>query len=232
MLRTALLALALSASPALAAERPVVVELFTSQGCSSCPPADAYLAELAKRDDVLALSFHVDYWNYIGWKDPFATAETTQRQRDYARNLAQRYVYTPEMVVQGAAHAVGSDRPAVEKLIAAARARPGPEITAAPEGDRLRAAPEGDGLRVRVGEGAGAGTLLLVRFEREHVTKVGRGENGGRTLRNVHVVRELRPIGEWRGKALDLALEKQAGECALLLQAEAGGAILAALRLR
>src|SRR4051812_11073686 len=86
---------------------PVVVELFTSQGCSSCPPADEYLGELTRRKDVIPLAFHVDYWNYIGWVDPYATKEMTQRQKDYARALNQRYVYTPEMVVNGAAYEVG-----------------------------------------------------------------------------------------------------------------------------
>ena len=80
---------------------PWAVELFTSQGCNSCPPADAFLGRLAKRPDIVALSFHVDYWDYIGWKDPFASRETTERQRGYARSLKQRYVYTPEMVVDG-----------------------------------------------------------------------------------------------------------------------------------
>src|SRR5437764_14887033 len=95
-------AVLLAAAPALAGERsPVVVELFTSQGCSSCPPADDYLADLAKRQDVITLGWHVDYWNYIGWTDPFAAKWATQRQRDYERSLNQRYVYTPEMVVAG-----------------------------------------------------------------------------------------------------------------------------------
>src|SRR5690242_14224748 len=118
------LVLLLPRAPAEAgAGSPVVVELFTSQGCSSCPPADAYLAELAARRDVLALSIHVDYWNYIGWTDPFASREATQRQKEYARNLGQKYVYTPEIVVDGAAHEVGSDREGCERLIAAAKAR-------------------------------------------------------------------------------------------------------------
>src|SRR6516164_10851500 len=109
-----------AALPALA-ETPVVVELFTSQGCSSCPPADAYLGELAARKDVIPLAFHVDYWNYIGWADPFATKQMTQRQRDYQRALNQRYVYTPEMVVNGEAHEVGSDRHGIDRLIEAAQ---------------------------------------------------------------------------------------------------------------
>lgn len=222
MLRALLLGLLLT-FPAAAGERPVVVELFTSQGCSSCPPADAYLAELARRGDVLALSLHVDYWNYIGWKDPFSSAWATERQREYGRTLAQRYVYTPEMVVDGAAHAVGSNRADVEGLIAAARRQEGP---------LLAVAREGEALRVSIGAGAGSGTLLLVRFEHEHVTKIGRGENGGRTLRNVHVVREIRRIGEWEGTPLALDLPAPEGDAAILLQASGHGRMLAAAKIQ
>jgi hypothetical protein len=222
MLRALLLGLLLS-FPAAAGERPVVVELFTSQGCSSCPPADAYLAELARRDDALALSLHVDYWNYIGWKDPFSSLWATERQREYGRTLAQRYVYTPEMVVDGAAHAVGSNRAEVEGLIAAARRQEGPLLTLAREGEALR---------VSIGAGAGPGTLLLVRFEREHVTKIARGENGGRTLRNVHVVREIRRLGEWEGTPLAVELPAPQGDAAILLQAAGHGRMLAAAKVQ
>src|SRR5690348_4653604 len=98
---------------AIAAPRPIVVELFTSQGCSSCPPADALLNELAQRPDVVALGFHVDYWDYLGWKDPLSAPGSTQRQRDYARLLNQPTIYTPEMVIDGHLQLVGSDRTAV-----------------------------------------------------------------------------------------------------------------------
>src|SRR5215469_3910472 len=101
-------------------EPPIVVELFTSQGCSSCPPADKYLGELAKRPDVMALAFHVEYWNYIGWADPYSKPWATRRQHDYSAKLKQRFVYTPEMVVQGAAEGVGSERDTIEALIRAA----------------------------------------------------------------------------------------------------------------
>src|SRR5512144_1822690 len=103
------------------AEGPWAIELFTSQGCSSCPPADAFLGELAKRPDVLALSEHVDYWDYLGWKDPFASSENTQRQRAYSRRLGSGYVYTPQMVVQGTGQIAGTDRHGVLELVARAR---------------------------------------------------------------------------------------------------------------
>src|SRR5215510_331606 len=104
-------------------EGPWAVELFTSQGCSSCPPADAYLGALAKRQDIVALSYHVDYWDYIGWKDPFANRTTTARQRAYARVLKQRYVYTPEMVVEGIGHDTGREKGGIERLLAEAQRR-------------------------------------------------------------------------------------------------------------
>ncbi len=111
----AALCVAATAAPAGAAQRPIVVELFTSEGCSSCPPADALLAELATRPDVLALSFDVDYWDRLGWKDPFSSPQATARQQDYARLLGTGTVYTPQIVVDGRWEGVGSDRAAVEQ---------------------------------------------------------------------------------------------------------------------
>jgi hypothetical protein len=218
MLRLLALLLALSL-PAAAADRPVLVELFTSQGCSSCPPADAFLAELAAREDVVALSFHVDYWNYIGWNDPFATKWATQRQRDYGRTFAQRYVYTPEIVVDGAAHGVGSEREEVERLIADSRPRSGLAVSASRSGGEVR---------VRVGAGEGEAAVWLVHFDPEHVTRVERGENGGRTLRNVNVVRAMTKLGTWRGAPLELSAEAPPGGCAVIIQEEGPGRVLGA----
>src|SRR6478672_8075372 len=117
---------------------PWAVELFTSQGCSSCPPADAMLGKLARRPDIVALSFHIDYWDYIGWKDRFASKETTERQRAYARTLKQRYVYTPEMVVDGRVHQPGISDGQIEVMLADARrqspARTTPHLTRTPDG--------------------------------------------------------------------------------------------------
>src|SRR5947207_9546964 len=115
------LSVVLSIRPAQADERPVVAELFTSEGCSSCPPADALLAELAKRPDVLALSFHVDYWDRLGWKDPFSSRAATDRQNRYAKLLKLATVYTPQIVVDGRWEAVGSDRADVERALDRAR---------------------------------------------------------------------------------------------------------------
>jgi len=117
MLVAVALALPPSAPARAQAKPPTVVELFTSQGCNSCPPADAYLGELAQRDDVLALSMHIDYWDYLGWKDTFSSAFATERQRAYSRALGKSFVYTPQMVVGGVAEAMGSRRHGVEPEI-------------------------------------------------------------------------------------------------------------------
>lgn len=206
MMRSILSGLALTAALATqvkAAEAPVVVELFTSQGCSSCPPADAFLTDLARqRRDVLPLAFHVTYWNYLGWSDPFSFDGATARQRDYARHLAGEGVYTPQMVVDGAAGFVGSDRREGLSLIGAAKPKPIP----------VSVARDGDMMTVAVGAGSGKGRLLLVGFDHQHQTPVGRGENGGRTLTESNIVRSLTPIGDWTGDALTLRPSIQAGE--------------------
>src|SRR5215813_7631266 len=158
------LRLALAVMPAQAGERPIVVELFTSEGCSSCPPADALLAELATRPDVLALSFHVDYWDRLGWKDPFSSPDATRRQQGYADRLGLATVYTPQIVVDGKWQAVGSDRAEVEQALGAARrSREAVPITLAVDQGQAH---------VTLGQAAEAvgATLLLIGFDRRHVT--------------------------------------------------------------
>ncbi|MFQ5617602.1 MAG: DUF1223 domain-containing protein [Rhodospirillales bacterium] len=238
-IKSLILFFALAAAPfsLAAAERPLtVVELFTSQGCSSCPPADAFLGELAGRDDVLALSFHVDYWDYIGWKDPFASADHTRRQRDYSRTLGLRYVFTPQMVIQGAAYATGSDRPAVIDRIEKNRA-----LARIPV--ELREGDDG-GVRLFIadttaegGEAADEAAVWLVVFDREHLTPIKRGENKGRKLRDYNVVRQLSRIATWRGRALDMAVTVPdmvpggGRACAVLVQSQRTGRILGAAAL-
>ena len=222
-----LVAAALAVVPlSVRADSPkVILELFTSQGCSSCPSADSLLGELAEtRDDVVALSFHVDYWNYIGWEDRFATAETTNRQRDYARALGIAYVYTPQLVVDGARHVVGSNRPAVKDAIAvskAAKARRAPVALTSGGPGRLT---------VEIGRSDGYygdATIWLVSVDRQHSTTVDAGENRGRTLTNYNVVREFRPIGRWTGGAMTLDLgpddlPNTGDGCAVLVQENRG----------
>src|SRR5689334_16336539 len=173
----ALFALALSFLPtiALAGERPVVVELFTSQGCSSCPPANAYLNEMVKgRSDVLPLAFHVTYWDRLGWKDPFSLEAATERQDRYGRRFGDGS-YTPEIVVDGASSHVGSHREGVGAAIEAAKRQ---SKTAA----AISIGKDGANLVIEVGRGSGTGKLLLIGFDRSHQTAIRRGENGGRTL--------------------------------------------------
>jgi hypothetical protein len=204
---------------------PVVVELFTSQGCSSCPPADALLGELAQRSDVVALSFHVDYWDYIGWKDPFASPATTARQRQYAGALGLRMVYTPQMVVDGRVDVVGSHRREVEAAI---------ETSAAGSKLAVRIQDDGQGGHravIPAGDGAEA-TIWLAILDSQQETKVGRGENGGRTLREFNIVREWRQIGTWNGSAVTLPLDAVAGDdrdaCAIIVQSGSVGRVLGA----
>ena len=208
------------AAPALAAGRPVVVELFTSQGCSSCPPAEAYLGELARRGDVLPLGFHVTYWNALGWRDPFSFDGATLRQESYAARLGGGS-YTPEMVVDGRHHAVGSDRGAVEAAIRGARGD---------EAVPLSLVRKGGDLAIAVGAGQGKGRVLLVGFDRQHRTPVGRGENSGRTLTESNVVRSLRVVTTYDGAPLALTLPAGAGEEAAVIVQGADGRILGAAR--
>lgn len=215
---------------------PVLVELFTSQGCSSCPPADEYIGVLRRRDDIVALSLHVNYWDYIGWRDPYATDVTTERQRIYGRRLSRGQVYTPQMVIDGMSHAVGSDRDAVEAAIREAR-----------DDDRLRleiglVRGEDGGLLVSLpgGHFEGKATVWLLRYDAVVVTDVARGENAGKTINNYNVVRGMWPIGEWTGQPLEIRLPETAltsGEggrdgCVVIVQAEGQRRVLGARELR
>ena len=175
---------------------PWAVELFTSQGCSSCPPADRQLGKLARRADIVALSFHVDYWDYIGWKDRFASKATTERQRAYARTLKQRYVYTPEMVVDGRVHQPGINDGQIDAMLADARrqspARTTPQLVRAPDG----------ALTIHLAAAkleSGPADVTVFAYDRQHSTPVGRGENEGRRLDNFNVVRRFEIVGQWNG---------------------------------
>jgi hypothetical protein len=209
---------------------PVVVELFTSQGCSSCPPADALLGELAQRPDVVALAFHVDYWDYIGWKDPYASRAFTQRQRDYAQALRLHMVYTPQMVVDGRTDVVGSYRREVEAAIANAAQRSKLTVTIESDGQGGHRAV----IPAAAGEPAGgAAGIWLAVFDGRQETRVTRGENGGRTLAEYNIVREWRRIGTWNGGAVTLPLDVPMDDpdrngCAVIVQAEPIGEILGA----
>lgn len=206
------------------ARHPVVVELFQSQGCSSCPPANANLNALAARDDVLALSFAVTYWDRLGWKDTFAKPAFTQRQWDYARAGGRQQVATPQVIVNGGAPIVGSNR----KQLAALLAERGP-LSAGPVIDVMR-------NRVVVGPGkvAAPATVWLVRYDpREVAVPIRAGENDGRTLPHRNIVRTLVPLGEWRGAEAQFALPPAPPglRTAFLIQQGTGGPLIAARKL-
>ena len=214
----------LSPVVANAAERPVVVELFTSQGCSSCPPANAYLNEMSQgRRDVLALAFHVTYWDRLGWKDPFSLAAATDRQAVYGRRFGDGS-YTPEMVVDGASSAVGSDRGQVGSAIENAK-RNGQTAAA------VNVTKNGDQVSIEVGAGSGQGRILLIGFDREHTTAIGRGENSGRTLTEANVVRSFRAVGQWSGAAVQLNERIPQGQDVAVVLEAPDGRIIGAGRL-
>jgi hypothetical protein len=224
---------AVSAAPALAGDGKnlTVVELFTSQGCSSCPPAEAFLGELARRDGLLALEMHVDYWDYIGWKDPFATPASTDRQRSYNKRLGRGYVYTPQIVVDGVTEAVGSDKRAVDRQIEAARAQPRPHIA-------IRVFTTGAGrlaIELPAGDTGKLCDVILVGFDPEHMTKVLRGENSGKTLSNYNVVREMQRVGFWSGQPATIELPRLDPAAkrgwAVIVQGERTGPVVGAVRI-
>lgn len=204
---------------------PVLIELFTSQGCSSCPPADALLGDYVDRDDIIALSFAVDYWNYLGWEDTFGKREHTNRQYGYAATRGDNQVYTPQMVVAGRWHVVGSDRAALDDAILAAEALPTVDLSIVNTGD---------GLAVEIGAAGGDaptyGTLWLVMYEDAATVSIGRGENAGRTVTYNHIVLEMHGLAMWRGEAMSIELpamelsEVGADGCVVILQQTYGGA--------
>ncbi|WP_068071806.1 DUF1223 domain-containing protein [Novosphingobium lentum] len=204
------------------AHRPVVVELFQSQGCSSCPPANANVNAIAGRADILALSFSVTYWDYLGWKDSFAQPDFTQRQRDYAASHASNGVYTPQVVIDGQRALVGSNA----AQLAAAIRETGP-VAAGPSIER-----QGGALVIGAGQTAQPLKVLVVTYDpRVRDVPIRAGENSGRTLPHRNIVTDLHEAGRWTGKPLQLAFTNPrdpALRTAVLLQRGTGGAIVAA----
>lgn len=213
-----------------------VVELFTSQSCYSCPPAEAFLGELSEETDVVALEYHVDYWNRIvygrhgRWVDEFSTPEMTQRQRSY--NVALRdtsSVYTPQMVIDGREEAVGSRRGEVRNLMNKVRKETQPRVPVSVSSQ----ADSGISVSLPAMTDRKA-DVWLVTFIRENTTEVARGENHGKTLTSHNIVRRVQHVGEWRGDAAtfdlsasELALEPGQG-CAILVQTDRPGPVLGA----
>lgn len=212
-----------AASPAQADTRPTVVELFTSQGCSSCPPADALLGELARRGGVIALGFHISYWDSLGWKDPFSTPQSTERQRTYARQFGGQ-IYTPQLVVDGTSEMVGSRRAEVMAALREASHEAIAPVTFAP-----------DRHSVTIGPAATAGNsgqVWLVRFIQKRTTHIGAGENASRTLEDTNGVQTLATLGNWQGTDATFAVEPPAaGEGIAVLVQAADGRMLGAAQL-
>jgi hypothetical protein len=208
-----------------AAATPVVIELYQSQGCSSCPPADALLNRLADRPNLLPLSFAVTYWDSLGWKDQFGDPAYTQRQWDYAHAQGRGNVATPQFVVNGTAILSGSDPAELARAVHDARSGPpAPAIRA-------------EGRRVTIGAVTGAhpATVWLVRYDpRPRIVNIGRGENSGRSIVQRDVVTNLRAVAQWRGSQLSFEqppYRDPQQRTALLVQQGRGGPIIAAARL-
>jgi hypothetical protein len=214
--------------PAQAEDNPVVVELYTSQGCSSCPPADALLHKLAKRDDVIALALHVDYWDYIGWKDAFARPEHAERQRGYARQAGRSSVYTPQMIINGMESIVGARGMEISDAIMAHKARE--------TGVSVSVQRTGQGLSIQATSAAATGPMevVVVRYTPERDIKITRGENAGHHFTYANVVEDWEVVAEWSGtEPLTVDIPMQGDwPLVVLLQTPGPGPIQAAARLR
>ncbi len=207
------------------ADQPIVVELFTSQGCSSCPPADKLLGELAGQKNIIPLSMNVDYWDYLGWRDTLGSPEHTKRQKQYAANRGTRQVYTPQMVINGHLNVVGSRRDQVMRTLK--------QATAKTERVPMEISTKGDEVIINVGENKNIptpqkATVWVLMTSQEVFVPIKRGENSGKKITYHNVVRQIIPVGMWEGKAVQFKLpkasldlgKKQDGkrDCVVLLQ--------------
>ena len=221
-------AAALTSVPTASAESPVVVELFTSQGCSSCPPADALMHDLAKRSDVIALALHVDYWDYIGWKDEFADPAHAKRQRGYAVAAGRRSVYTPQMIINGETDIVGARPMELSRMIA--------EHAAQPETVSLDVVRDGDDLKIAAEAKAAQGPFVvhMLRYTPNRTAKITRGENAGHTLSYANVTEDWKILTQWDGATtLELTANVSGDKpIVVLIQKGVHGAIEAAALLR
>jgi hypothetical protein len=211
----------LAQPPAPPAETKAVLELFTSQGCSSCPPADALLAQLGKKPGYVALSYSVDYWNYLGWRDTLSSPANSNRQREYANMRGDGQVYTPQAVIDGRVHVVGSNRGEIEGALG--KFQNGLPVP-------LELSSTDDAITVKIGNAAPGelahANLWLVMYKSTVTVPIDRGENTGKTITYSNVVRKLRPIAMWKGEAMSVDLPKSelrhadVKRCAVLLQEE------------
>jgi hypothetical protein len=229
LLPTLLAALAFAApAPGRAGSTPVLIELFTSQGCSSCPPADELLTTLAQQEDVIALALHVDYWDYLGWEDSFGKPRHTARQRAYAKAARSRTIYTPEIVVQGEARVKGHDAATIIGQIAMHQQQPAPAT--------LELARDGDAIDISLAP-AGPPTepadVHVVAFIPEEEVSIEAGENAGRTLTYTNIVTDWQTVMQWDGAApVEFRYEGAGdGPVAVIVQATHMGPVLAAAKL-
>ncbi len=214
---------------AVAQMQPVLVELYTSQGCSSCPPADEIFSKLAKDPGIVALSLHVDYWDYIGWKDTFASPQFTKRQKAYAKAAGSRMIYTPQVVVAGVLQVQGNDVMAVSESIRHALTQDSPvELSVARQADQvviqaMTPAPFPRPTRVQV-----------VRYRPEETVDIGRGENAGRQVTYHNIVTSWQPVAEWGGEApLNMTVEAAGPEpVVVIIQAEGPAQVLAVAQIK
>lgn len=196
-----------------------VVELFTSQGCRSCPPADKALETLVKQGEVVALSYHVDYWNYLGWNDTLATPENTKRQYAYAKSLGRSGVYTPQAVINGRDHVAGGNMTAIVDKVEGLK-DVGKGLTVP-----VSATKRGDEIDIEIGPGAGKAEVVMVYFRRQQSVEVLKGENKGQNLTYWNSVTDVQTVGMWHGDTMELTLpakvmaEGNSDGCAVLLQA-------------
>ena len=217
--------LAIAPLVAAAGEQPVVIELYTSQGCSSCPPADELLTKLTGNSDVLPLALHVDYWDYIGWKDRFGDPAHTRRQKGYARASGQRTIYTPQMIIGGVDHVVGYEPMQVMDLIQKHKARP----------DRtdLRVTRQGGGLRILATPPRGVDgpfVVQVITYSPRETVAIERGENAGQSLTYSNIVTDWQVLGTWDGTGpLEIAADVD-GPAAVIVQHDNQGPIVAAAR--
>jgi len=217
-------ALLCCAAEARAQLRPAVVELFTSEGCSSCPPAEAYIGELAQRPNVLALAFHVDYWDDLGWRDRFGLPQSVQRQRAYAKALGLASVYTPQVVLDGRGDFVGSDVASIDKRLAENRSGAAVAV-AVHDGEVVIDLGEQEGVR--------ASDVILIAYQRSAISAIGRGENSGRTLKEFNIVRGIQTLGSWDGRSQQYrasikSLPSDSTDVAVLVQPRGQGPIIGA----
>jgi hypothetical protein len=227
-----------AATPALAArERPIFIELFTSQGCSSCPPADAFMEELIQHSGIIGVSMNVDYWDYLGWRDTLASAAFTRRQKEYAIRRGDGRVYTPQMVINGRAHVVGSHKKAV--MAEVDRQAAVPDTYFVP----IEISSKGGELHVDVAGGPTdriiqSSTVWIMSIEPKVSVAIRRGENTGRNIDYFNVVRQMTPIGMWKGEPASFNLpkaqivNKQNSMCVAVLQVDGGGPVLGCAKMK